>query len=296
MALIKCTECGHDVSDKAKMCPNCGCLINKGISTITKKVLWCILAFVLYLILEYIFEYLFLVNSNYSKVLEVIQVRFLLYLSLSYVLSIWAAKNSKRIVLLSSLVFFSICVLACWIDEARIHEWTSTLNVVRWFLFCFSIICCFILIWESGTLFYTKYLGLNFAKSIITIVCFMLLSIICSHIQDRLLESDGTHDRSYVLYSDELENRAANRDAIAQYELYMYYKGGHKYKDMPSKALQWLIESANNGLTRAMRELGYYYYGYDRSEALSWWKNAAEQGDETAEEYVQRMIKGQSPW
>ena len=28
MALIKCTECGHVVSDKASMCPNCGCPIN----------------------------------------------------------------------------------------------------------------------------------------------------------------------------------------------------------------------------------------------------------------------------
>lgn len=25
MALIKCSECGHDVSDKAAACPNCGC-------------------------------------------------------------------------------------------------------------------------------------------------------------------------------------------------------------------------------------------------------------------------------
>ncbi len=28
MALIKCTECGHEVSDKASECPNCGCPIN----------------------------------------------------------------------------------------------------------------------------------------------------------------------------------------------------------------------------------------------------------------------------
>ena len=27
MALIKCTECGHEVSDKASICPNCGCPI-----------------------------------------------------------------------------------------------------------------------------------------------------------------------------------------------------------------------------------------------------------------------------
>ena len=25
MALIKCKECGHEVSDRASACPNCGC-------------------------------------------------------------------------------------------------------------------------------------------------------------------------------------------------------------------------------------------------------------------------------
>lgn len=29
MALLKCSECGHDVSDQAPSCPNCGVLINK---------------------------------------------------------------------------------------------------------------------------------------------------------------------------------------------------------------------------------------------------------------------------
>lgn len=27
MALIKCNECGHTISDKAESCPNCGCPI-----------------------------------------------------------------------------------------------------------------------------------------------------------------------------------------------------------------------------------------------------------------------------
>ena len=30
MALIKCKECGHEVSDKASRCPNCGCPIQTG--------------------------------------------------------------------------------------------------------------------------------------------------------------------------------------------------------------------------------------------------------------------------
>lgn len=29
MALIKCAECGHDVSDRARRCPNCGAKIKK---------------------------------------------------------------------------------------------------------------------------------------------------------------------------------------------------------------------------------------------------------------------------
>lgn len=37
MALIKCTECGHDVSDKASVCPNCGCPVNKGTNHVSNK-------------------------------------------------------------------------------------------------------------------------------------------------------------------------------------------------------------------------------------------------------------------
>lgn len=32
MALIKCKECGHEISDKASMCPNCGCPLEKGLA------------------------------------------------------------------------------------------------------------------------------------------------------------------------------------------------------------------------------------------------------------------------
>ena len=28
MVLIKCSECGKEISSKAKSCPNCGCPIN----------------------------------------------------------------------------------------------------------------------------------------------------------------------------------------------------------------------------------------------------------------------------
>ena len=37
MALIKCKECGHDVSDKAEMCPNCGCPASEFVSSIIQE-------------------------------------------------------------------------------------------------------------------------------------------------------------------------------------------------------------------------------------------------------------------
>lgn len=37
MALIKCSECGCEVSDKAVACPNCGCPIEEIISNLNIK-------------------------------------------------------------------------------------------------------------------------------------------------------------------------------------------------------------------------------------------------------------------
>lgn len=37
MALIKCNECGKEISDKAKTCPNCGCPVNKNQSKASAK-------------------------------------------------------------------------------------------------------------------------------------------------------------------------------------------------------------------------------------------------------------------
>lgn len=38
MAMIKCPECGKDVSDKAKNCPNCGCPIASSVPNNTVKI------------------------------------------------------------------------------------------------------------------------------------------------------------------------------------------------------------------------------------------------------------------
>ena len=43
MALIKCKECSHEMSDKAKVCPNCGCVTEKKKKARKKLILLIIL-------------------------------------------------------------------------------------------------------------------------------------------------------------------------------------------------------------------------------------------------------------
>ena len=37
MALIHCTECGHDVSTRAHACPNCGCPVELILQDLAEK-------------------------------------------------------------------------------------------------------------------------------------------------------------------------------------------------------------------------------------------------------------------
>lgn len=42
MALIKCVECGKEISDRAESCPNCGCPVSADISEkVSRKCLYC---------------------------------------------------------------------------------------------------------------------------------------------------------------------------------------------------------------------------------------------------------------
>lgn len=46
MALVKCKECGEDVSTKAKTCPKCGAKAPKKTSLFT----WLVLAFIIFVV------------------------------------------------------------------------------------------------------------------------------------------------------------------------------------------------------------------------------------------------------
>jgi len=50
MSLVKCTECGHEISTEAKRCPNCGAKNKVYKSPIGKLILLGILGFIVYII------------------------------------------------------------------------------------------------------------------------------------------------------------------------------------------------------------------------------------------------------
>ena len=54
MALIKCTECGHEISTEAKTCPNCGARNKAYKSKIGKLIFVLGLGFIIYII--YLFD------------------------------------------------------------------------------------------------------------------------------------------------------------------------------------------------------------------------------------------------
>lgn len=65
MALIKCPECGKEISDKASSCPNCGVGIRKNSKKKIGIISGVIIAFILLAILL-LFLYLFLMKSEYT--------------------------------------------------------------------------------------------------------------------------------------------------------------------------------------------------------------------------------------
>ena len=302
MALIKCIECGHEVSDKATICPNCGCPVGKEHSTVvekiteisgdkintskvTTKVLWCILALVLYLIIGYIFESLMLLREfNKRRAVEAITTSIVLYASLSFLLSSCAAKSYSRILTSFGIHFgiFLLCILM-WKTASGI---TIVANIL-W------IICCFFLIWESGTLFYTKNREQFWVKGALIgtwLFAFILSAISINN--EAAKKFYGVRNPQYLIYNDDLVNRAENGDAIAQFELFWCYRYGNigPAEDY-GKALHWLLESASNGFAHAMYCLGLEYESEDVELAKKWLKKAADLGHEEAKDRLKWIEK-----
>ena len=63
MALIKCPECGKEISDKAKKCPNCACSLKKN-----KKVIIIVLSTIMLLTIGLIIFYIYSQNTYNENV------------------------------------------------------------------------------------------------------------------------------------------------------------------------------------------------------------------------------------
>lgn len=78
MALIKCPECGNDVSDKAKKCPKCGYKLKRKIKNDKRKVVLVITAIVIFAVLcgvggYYGYNYYLAPKNYYNKAMGLLE-------------------------------------------------------------------------------------------------------------------------------------------------------------------------------------------------------------------------------
>jgi len=87
----------------------------------------------------------------------------------------------------------------------------------------------------------------------------------------------------------DLEKRAQQGDAFAQFYLGINYEHGQGVPQDKAKALEWITKSANLGFAEAQRDLASrYYFGCERVPqnyvlAAEWYTKAAKQGNRSAQ-------------
>lgn len=91
MALIKCSECGREISDKAKNCPNCGCPIDKFQN---EKY------FPTYTLIAYLLFVIFVVSMIFLRIGWVINS---LLLVATFVFSIVSLRSKEKLCIISAI-------------------------------------------------------------------------------------------------------------------------------------------------------------------------------------------------
>jgi TPR repeat protein len=86
----------------------------------------------------------------------------------------------------------------------------------------------------------------------------------------------------------DLEARAAEGEAAAQFEMGLRYASGDGSAKGDARALVWYQKAAAQGYAKAEDRLGYVYahgFGvkFDWAESVRWYRKAAFQGDPTAQ-------------
>ncbi len=112
MALIKCNECGKEISDKANICPNCGIRLKKRIGNANKIIK--IFSDTLIVILLLLFL-LFTLYDSYEAIKDIIYLEFydvayLIYdiIPPVFLISLWLYKRTNKLFLKWLSLFFLI--------------------------------------------------------------------------------------------------------------------------------------------------------------------------------------------
>lgn len=126
MALITCEECSHQISEKAKSCPNCGAPLNNKKELITIKVQKEKTSIITYIIYTIVFlSTLFLISSN---------LIFLKTIRSEYTLQqIQFSTNYEGIISLYPSIIINITFIACILTilSKRFFKYTKILYIIN---------------------------------------------------------------------------------------------------------------------------------------------------------------------
>ena len=126
MALVKCEECSHQISDKAQNCPNCGVPLNNKKELITIKVHKEKTSIITYIIYILVFLSTLLLISSNLVFLKTIRSEYTLQ-------QIQFSTNYEGIISLYPSIIVNITFIACILTilSKRFFKYTKILYIIN---------------------------------------------------------------------------------------------------------------------------------------------------------------------
>lgn len=118
MALIKCPECGKEISDNAKACPNCGCALKSSSSSFALILISCVISALLLLVsfggLSNSFQYVMGGSGSIAQLFQVAANDILIFLGgvlslIAAVMQIVSSRNKNKSLNTASVALSIIC-------------------------------------------------------------------------------------------------------------------------------------------------------------------------------------------
>lgn len=141
MALIKCNECGKEISDKANICPNCGISLKK--ENLNKNKIIKIFSDILIILLLLLFLW-FTLSDCYEIIkdniyLEVYNVAYLIYNAVlpMFFISLWLYKRTNKLFLKWLSLFFLIIGIVGY-SSYFLSYYSNEENIIEKFQYLFK--------------------------------------------------------------------------------------------------------------------------------------------------------------